>query len=66
MKKKISSKTNETFIRGTRIPVSYLFDYFKEGLTITDFLSSYPWVKKEDVINALEDIKGKSTSKYAF
>lgn len=60
-------KAKEPLIKGTKIPISYLIDYFKEGLTITDFLSSYPWIKKSNLIGTLEEIKKeKTTSRYAF
>lgn len=41
----------------SRIPVSFMLDYFKEGLTKYDFHYSYPWIKIKDidsVIIALE------------
>lgn len=55
----------EKFIKGSRIHISYLIDYIKEGLTISDFLSSYPWIKKKNVVTALDEIK-KENSGYAF
>lgn len=51
----------------SRIPIAYLLDYIKEGLTISDFLSSYPWLKRKDVEKALEEIKKREfTSRYAL
>lgn len=31
--------------KGTRVPVSYLFGYIEEGLSIKEFVESYPTVK---------------------
>lgn len=65
MSKRISVKKN--LIPKNGIPIAYLLDYIKEGLTISDFLSSYPWVKRKDVEKALEEIKKREfTSQYAF
>lgn len=51
----------------SKIPISYLLDYIKEGLTISDFVASYPWLKKKDVERALEEIKKREfTSSYAI
>lgn len=62
---KISRKKN--LVPKSRIPISYLLDYIKEGLTISDFIASYPWVKRKDVEKALEEIKKREfTSQYAF
>lgn len=57
----------KNLIPKNRIPIAYLLDYIKEGLTISDFISSYPWVKRKDVEKALEEIKKREfTSQYAF
>lgn len=64
MKKKLDKGA---FIRGSRIPITYFFDYIKEGYTISDFLSSYPWIKKAYLIKKLEEFeKNEIASKYAF
>ena len=52
--KKVSKKN---LVPKSRIPISYLLDYIKEGLTISDFIASYPWVKRKDVEKAIEEIK---------
>jgi uncharacterized protein (DUF433 family) len=39
---------------GTRIPVEVLFDYLETGLTIDEFITDYPAVKKKQVIQVLE------------
>ncbi|OGE65106.1 hypothetical protein A3I48_02500 [Candidatus Daviesbacteria bacterium RIFCSPLOWO2_02_FULL_36_7] len=65
MSRKVEAKKN--LVPKSRIPIAYLLDYIKEGLTISDFLSSYPWIKKKDVEQALEEIKKREfTSRYAF
>jgi uncharacterized protein (DUF433 family) len=40
--------------RGTRVPIKNLFDYLESGDTIEHFLSDFPTVKKEQVIEVLE------------
>lgn len=51
----------------SRIPISYLLDYIKEGLTMSDFVSSYPWLRKKDIEKALDEIKKREfTSSYAI
>ncbi len=60
-----TSKKN--LVPKSRIPIAYLLDYIKEGLTISDFLASYPWVKRKNVEKALEEIKNREfTSGYAL
>ena len=51
----------------SRIPIAYLLDYIKEGYSISDFLASYPWIKKKDVGKALDEIKTREfTARYAL
>jgi uncharacterized protein (DUF433 family) len=40
--------------KGTRVPVSTLWDYLKAGDTVQDFLDDFPSVKKDQVILLLE------------
>ena len=40
--------------RGTRVPVKNLFDYMESGDNIENFLSDFPTVKREQVIELLE------------
>jgi uncharacterized protein (DUF433 family) len=40
--------------RGTRVPIKNLFDYIESGDTIDNFLSDFPTVKREQVIEVLE------------
>lgn len=60
-------KLNKVFIKGSKIPLSYLIDYLQEGYSISDFISSYPWVKKKDLIKKLEEFKSLiNSSSYAY
>lgn len=63
--KKIAADEN-VYLKGSRIPLTFLFDYFIAGYTLTDFISSYPWVKKSDAVRKLEEIKEKATAINAF
>ncbi len=40
--------------RGTRVPIKNLFDYLESGDTIENFLSDFPTVKRDQVIELLE------------
>jgi uncharacterized protein (DUF433 family) len=42
---------------GTRVPVYNLFDYLEAGDSIEKFLASFPSVKREQAIAALEFAK---------
>lgn len=54
-------------VNGSKVPVSYLLDYFKEGYSISDFLAAYPWVKKASVVKAIGEIKIKGEApRYAI
>ena len=65
MKKTISAKTN--LIPKSNIPIAYLFDYIKENYNVSDFIASYPWLKKKDVEKALDEIKAREfTARYAL
>ena len=39
---------------GTRVPVKNLFDYLEAGDSLDEFLSSFPSVKREQAVAALE------------
>ena len=39
---------------GTRVPVKNLFDFLEAGDSLDDFLKSFPSVKREQAIAALE------------
>jgi len=44
---------------GTRVPVQTLIDYLEGGENIDDFLDGFPTVKREQVIELLEEAKEK-------
>lgn len=65
MSKNTSTKKN--LVPGSKVPVSFLIDYLKEGYSIVDFISSYPWIKRSNIEKALEEIKRREfTSRYAL
>ena len=41
--------------QGTRVPIKTLFDYLEAGDTIEDFLEQFPSVKKDQVLEVLEE-----------
>lgn len=56
----------KNLVPGSKVPISFLLDYIKEGMTISDFLSSYPWIKRSNVEKALDEVKKREfTSGYA-
>lgn len=62
-----NNKLNKNLIPRSKVPISYLLDYIKEGLTISDFISSYPWLRRKNVEKAIEEIKKREfTSQYAL
>lgn len=42
---------------GTRVPVQTALDYLEGGECIDDFLSDFPTVKREQVVDVLEELK---------
>ena len=65
MKQKSTQKS--AYIQGSKIPITYFFDYIKRGYGISDFLSAYPWIKREDLIKKLEELEKKEiVARYAF
>jgi uncharacterized protein (DUF433 family) len=40
--------------RGTRVPVTALFDNLRDGATVDDFLAWFPGVTREQVVAVLE------------
>lgn len=42
---------------GTRVPVQSLFDHIEAGDSIDDFLEGFPSVKREQVIEVLEEFR---------
>ena len=47
-------------IRGTRVPVSTLFDYLMDGMDVDEFLDHFPTVRREDALAVLERSRVKS------
>ena len=43
--------------KGTRVPFQTLIEYLEGGETIDSFLEGFPTVKKEQVIDFLEEAK---------
>jgi len=43
--------------KGSRVPIQTLFDYIEGDETIEEFLDDFPTVKKEQVIQLLEELK---------
>ena len=52
----------KNLVPGSRIPITYLIDYLKEGYSLSDFIASYPWVKENNVKKALDEIKKRDFS----
>jgi uncharacterized protein (DUF433 family) len=42
---------------GTRVPIQTLFDYLEAGDSIDEFLDGFPTVKREQVVQLLEEFK---------
>jgi uncharacterized protein (DUF433 family) len=42
---------------GTRVPIATLIDYLEGGDSINDFLEGFPSVRREQVIEFLEEVK---------
>ncbi len=42
---------------GTRVPVQTLLDYLEAGESIDDFLEGFPTVKRQQVIDFLEEAR---------
>lgn len=63
----VKSKFKKNLIPGSKVQISVLLDYIKEGYSLTEFLSDYPWIKRGSVEKALEQIKEKEFPlRYAF
>lgn len=63
---KMNKKTlpKKDFVPGSKIPIKYLLDYIKDGYSITDFISSYPWLMRKNVEKAIDEIKSRDFSSY--
>lgn len=65
MKKENISK--KKIIKGSKVSISVLIDYIREGYSLAEFLSDYPWIKKGNIERALNELKEKDfPAKYAF
>ena len=55
--KRISIDPNVCFgkpcIRGTRIWVSLILDLLASGMTVTDIIVEYPYLKEDDILAAI-------------
>ena len=51
--------------KGTRIPLDIMFQHLENGLTLHDFLTSFPSVQREQAVAVLE-IAGKILSAHNF
>jgi uncharacterized protein (DUF433 family) len=49
--------SGEPVFRGTRVPVSSLFDNLESGVSLDEFLENFPTVKREQAIQVLEYFK---------
>jgi uncharacterized protein (DUF433 family) len=47
---------------GTRVPVQALIDYLEGGETIDDFLAGFPTVRREQVVDFLEEATARMIS----
>jgi uncharacterized protein (DUF433 family) len=43
--------------RGTRVPIQSLFEHLESDYSIEEFINIFPTVRREDVINLLEQTK---------
>jgi uncharacterized protein (DUF433 family) len=41
--------------RGTRVPVSSLFDHLEQGYTLDEFLADFPTVRRDQTLAVLEN-----------
>ncbi len=49
--------SGEPVFRGTKVPVSNLFDNLESGISLDGFLENFPSVKREQAIQVLEYFK---------
>lgn len=49
--------SKKRLVPGSRVPISYLLDYLREGHTIFDFISAYPWIGEKKVKKALDEVR---------
>lgn len=51
--------------RGTRVPVSVVFENLADGLSLADVLANWPTLERADVVAVLEQVPGALSSKSA-
>ncbi|OIP57229.1 MAG: hypothetical protein COX79_02650 [Candidatus Levybacteria bacterium CG_4_10_14_0_2_um_filter_36_16] len=57
----------KNLVPGSKIPIAFLLDYLKEGYNVSDFVTSYPWIKEKNIKKALDEIKNREfTGQYAL
>lgn len=44
-------------IPGSKVSIAVLIDYIKDGYSIAEFLSDYPWIKISNVQKTLDELK---------
>lgn len=59
--------TKKKLIPGSKVSISVLIDYISEGYSLTEFLSDYPWIKRDQIEKTLNELKEKDYPvRYAF
>ena len=50
--------------KGTRVPVTHLFDYLEAGDSLGDFLRDFPTVTREEAVGVLEMMRKRLLTEY--
>jgi uncharacterized protein (DUF433 family) len=50
--------------KGTRVPVTHLFDYLQAGDSIGEFLNDFPTVTREQALGVLELMRERLLTEY--
>jgi uncharacterized protein (DUF433 family) len=50
--------------KGTRVPVTHLFDYLEAGDSLGDFLNDFPTVTREQALGVLEMMRERLLTEY--
>lgn len=50
--------------KGTRVPLTHLFDYLEAGDTLDDFLKDFPSVTRDQALGVLELMKKRILTEY--
>lgn len=61
---KVGKILKKDLVPGSRVPIKFLLDYIKNGYSMSDFISSYPWIAKKNVVRAIDEIKTRDFSAY--